>query len=283
MTRKSTDNNELLREQLPLLAKAIAQDIRASTYCYKPRRGGLSSCAQGWAGRFRQYHWGDAADPFTTMQEIEDIEIVLSEALDELVLGEVWTEERSRDVTDKVFTLFEWGRVLRGAGHNPPDIELIRKVMRTAANCRDIYEAPMDSAWTKLAAMATSRSKSHKGKRQVIFDSRVSISLLEAVDRAAEAGGALAGIAKELHRLGLGYVPGRGGNRVARANELARRGWTNRYRTWTAQFLASEIVCAVCEELNSDSVCYGQMPISTSTYAEWNIRGVEMVLFMDGY
>ena len=63
--------------------------------------------------------------------------------------------------------------------------------------------------------------------------------------------------------------------------------WPNGYRSWRAQLAASALVAEVRDILNANSKEYGEMPQLDPRASEiggpWTVRGVEMVLFMDGY
>lgn len=181
--------------------------------------------------------------------------------------------------------LFRWGGVTRGEGHDPPNMCSVESVLKTAFYCADRFGAPLDSAWTKLAAISTSSLKINEAEArfpQVIFDSRVSVALLEAIDTVCEEESEFKGLRDTYRRAGLGYVPGRGGNRLARVTNLRAKGWKSGYRKWSSQFIASRLVAKMVAVLNS-SDCISKMPGPNDILQPWDTRGVEKVLFMEGY
>lgn len=78
----------------------------------------------------------------------------------------------------------------------------------------------------------------------------------------------------------LGHIPGRGGTRKDGQRKYEYN-WPSKYRRWDAQFSASNFVIALRDVLNSDLSKFGGMPGSPFD-GKWTVRGVEMVLFMDG-
>jgi hypothetical protein len=74
-------------------------------------------------------------------------------------------------------------------------------------------------------------------------------------------------------------VPGRGGTR----DQPYQLHWKSGYGRWDAQFFASLLVRIMRDALNEDPRRYGLMPIAGSSDSAWTMRGVEIVLFMDGY
>jgi hypothetical protein len=265
------------------LAAAIVQLLEKSSFQFIPKRGPPSQIVVTWAERLKTYRWGSSPEPFSDHHETSFILNELEIGCQELVSKGYFSPTTSERLCAATTRLFKWGGVTRGKGHNPPDLTSVEAVIKTSLYCADKFNAPLDSAWTKLAAFSTaSISKSFDRSPQVIFDSRVSVSLLELIDSAC------ANETKflELRRLylsrGLGYIPGRGGNRLARINTLRSHGWKSAYGKWTAQFIASNLVSNIVTAINSTALI-DQMPTQTGINSHWDTRGVEKVLFMHGY
>jgi hypothetical protein len=264
------------------IGAALADIFHESEYTYRPKRG-QTSRASGWCERLLQYRWGTGDGPFADWDRIQHLETILGQATAELADGRNWSSSEEQVVQEATRELFKWGGVLRGRGHNPPDVGMIKAVMLTAANYDNSFNAPMDSAWTKLAALSTASSENANQPPQVIFDSRVSIALLEKIDAACTTSALPPSCKANLQSCGLGFVTGRGGNRQSRTEKLYKLGWKNRYMRWDCQFTASRVVAAICKALNENSEKFGAMPLPGGEHGKWTTRGVEMVLFMDGY
>jgi len=140
----------------------------------------------------------------------------------------------------------------------------------------------MNSGWTKVAAFATVHLEGMPDRHpQAIWDSRVSTAIVWRLDQLLAAAGA-AEVPDALRDIGA--VPGRGGTRP---RDLILR-WRNGYGSWRCQFAGSRFVKAMRDVLNSrhrpsSAEGYARMPLPDGTCAPWTVRGVEMVLFCDGY
>jgi hypothetical protein len=265
------------------LASVIVQLIEETSFQYIPKRGRAGNVSKGWAEKALAYRWGSSDNSFADEEILESIQRDLEQGCHELVSSGRLSTPVSKTVCDAATRLFRWGGVTRGKDHNPPNLASIIAVMKTAYYCSDSFDAPLDSAWTKLAAFCTA-SNPPKSDRfpQVIFDSRVSIAILQAIDKAAEQDSRYIPMRLAYQSRGLGYVPGRGGNRPMWIENLRANGWKSGYRNWSAQFIASKLVCKIVTTLNSTDFV-DRMPNKLGGQSLWNTRGVEKVLFMQGY
>jgi hypothetical protein len=153
--------------------------------------------------------------------------------------------------------------------------ETVETVFRRALGVGGGEGAPMNSGWTKVAAMATAFLEGEVDRApHVIWDSRVSTSIVWRLDRRlAETQGV------DARRLfpSLGVVGGRGGTRPRR---LKFR-WAHPYGRWWGQEAGSTMAREIRDVLNQGG--HGWMPLPEGGEGKWTIRGVESVLFMDGY
>jgi hypothetical protein len=268
-----------LVEKIPRLAQQCVEQIQSTPFIFQPKRGEISPTARGWRERFQGYRWPARIGLEENWTRISAISDALSAYSQKLHCGTPLSAADRESAVQSCIDLFAWGGVLsRGRGHNPPGIQDINATIRTALTYSDDFNAPMDSAWTKLAAVSSAwRHGNAICPPQVIYDSRVSIALIEHICHCPLA--VDASVIDDLRRAGLGYIPGRGGNRPARIAALAAAGWSSAYQKWNAQFLASRIVHEMVLCLDAQGC---KMPAPSGETC-WTTRGVEMVLFMDGY
>jgi len=265
------------------LAEQIVKVLNEREFRYVPRKGPPGELAKSWIQRFMGYRWGSSSDPFSDLDLIISIQSSLESGREELINSGRFSPASHTRVQAAVLDLFKWGRVTRGEGHDPPNMRFVESVLKTAFHCSDSFNAPLDSAWTKLAAISTSSVKITDNRfPQVIFDSRVSVALLESIDAVCELDSRYTELKDAYRKAGLGYVSGRGGNRLARVASLHKKGWKSGYGKWSAQFVASRLVAKMVLVLNSTEHI-PRMPGPNGITQPWDTRGVEKVLFMDGY
>jgi hypothetical protein len=226
----------------------------------------------GWPARAASYFW-----PHLVM-DLRATHEVLSRWFDEagdlsrrLEAGDAWNDEDERRATLLAWQMLVWGGVTKQKGFGAP---LVEQVFRRALGLPGGDDAPMSSGWTKVAALATAFLEGHPERApHVIWDSRVSTSI---VDRLEPVLGA-EGVSPKVVLPGIGPVAGRGGTRP----RPRRLKWSTGARSWRAQDAGSAFVRSVREVLNEGQ--HGWMPLPTGGEGRWTIRGVECVLFMDGY
>lgn len=183
--------------------------------------------------------------------------------------------------------IFEGGGVTSTNSKKAENGQIVRDVIESAIFWDATHKGvPMNSGWTKVAAISTEYLEELGEMPQVIFDSRVAASLLTRLDNTLLAQGQNPKLSPK-HFLpepirSLGYVPGRGGTRKSGTRDYAFR-WPNKYRRWDGQFAASRIVNEIKDVLNNNPGRFGPMPFSSFRDDRWTVRGVEMVLFRDGY
>lgn len=134
----------------------------------------------------------------------------------------------------------------------------------------------MSSGWTKVASFATHGLPN----AQTIWDSRAAISVIMRIDGVLTASG-LGPSAVRPFRLGFGSGSASG----LRPNKLAliRNKWPNGYGRWDYHFGGSEVVREMVKILNDPASPYPPMPLPSGGSGPWDVFGVGLVLFMDGY
>ena len=133
----------------------------------------------------------------------------------------------------------------------------------------------MNSGWTKVAALATAFLEGEPDRApHVIWDSRVSTSIVWRFDRMLAA---TPDVDPRRPFPGLGVIGGRGGTRP----RCLKLRWAHPYGRWWGQEAGSAIVREIRDVLNEGAL--GWMPLPDGGEGRWTIRGVESVLFMDGY
>jgi hypothetical protein len=267
---------------LSLLAQRMVAQIDQDTSVYRPKRarGRVSTISRGWRERLRNYEWPYGvgfAEASHQVAILSDSLRALSVKLDQ---GQQLSPHEGDQLQEATHRVFRWGGVTRGTSKENPSVDLISSVILSALQWQRVDAAPMDSGWTKVAAFSTNWLDGTDRTPQVIYDSRVANSLLRNVEKLREGDCAewVLGLLPTLQHH-LRTVPGRGGTR----DQPYQFRWKSGYGRWGAQFFASFLVRMMRDALNEDPQRYGLMPIADSPDTAWTMRGVEIVLFMDGY
>lgn len=237
-----------------------------------------------WPNIFSSYSWRSNG-PEQTLRMLLDIERPCRSIFRKIHLSEPLSPYERTELTKFAQAVFKWGGVQRSNSQAAQNSLVVEGVIRAALSWKVPCDSvPMNSGWTKVAALATEFVEIKGGAPQVIFDSRVAASLLTRLDHVLTniPDGARPAPYLPQELKALGYVPGRGGTRSKHGHRAHRLGWPNRYRRWDAQFAASTLVNEIRNYLNQNIERYGKMPFSPYCDQRWSVRGVEMVLFMDG-
>jgi len=244
------------------------------------RRKPVGEQVTGWAARLCAYFWpSPAVDYIITHKIITPLLHSAQELATALEHNGKWTDSEGERAVELAEEIFQWG----GVPQLRPTSEVVRHVFENALAARRVHQdAPMNSGWTKVVSFATAHLEGKPGRHpQTIWDSRVATSLTWRLDRMfTEAG------INELSRLfpSIGTVAGRGGTRP-RALQLR---WPIGYRRWPCQFAGSTLVGQISDVLNHGARLdsggpYMEMPLPNGSTGQWTVRGVEMVLFGDGW
>jgi hypothetical protein len=255
-----------LAEVAGRLVDQIGQEPHQRYY----RRRPFGNPVTGWSERLSGYFWPNPRTGLAESAERVDELCLQLEPLARAVDAQrPWTQIERTQAVAAAHAVFDWGGVPQG------DVTpgQVHAVLASALSGAVQGAAPMNSGWTKVAALGTAWLEAEGRTPMVIWDSRVATALTWRLDRLLMA----SGLTPNLQSIaGLGYVNGRGGTRP---RHLQLR-WPNGYQSWGAQFAATRLVFQMRNELNRRQV---PMPLPNGGTAEWTVRGVEQVLFMDGY
>lgn len=259
------------------LIRALVESIHVEPHQPMLRLEAYGDPVVGWGARLSTYFW-----PHPVM-DLRATHEVLSPWFTEagnlarrLTAGDVWSHDERRRAAVLAWQMLTWGGVTRQRAFSP---DVVEAVFRRALGLPGGASAPMNSGWTKVAALATAFLEGEgqvEGGRapHVIWDSRVSTSIVWRVDRML--GAEQADMPRRAFPR-VGAVRGRGGTRPRRLTHS----WAHAYGSWAAQEAGSALVREIRDLLNRG--CYGWMPLPDGGEGRWTIRGVESVLFMDGY
>jgi len=232
------------------------------------RKKAFGAPVAGWDARLHAYFWPLPARNYMRTSSIVQQLVERARVLvDILERDRAWNEEQGHVAVTLAHDIFAWG----GVPQNPDTVTpaTVQQVFLSALDNAGSSTAHMNSGWTKVAAFATAHLEDDgTGLPQVIWDSRVATAVISRLDANAAPVSAFPDI---------GTVPGRGGTRPRR---FASR-WPTGYRSWSAQVAGSALVREIRDILNRGD--YPQMPLTKGGAGPWTTRGVEMVLFMDGY
>lgn len=247
---------------------------------YRGRPVAGSRPVTGWGSRLQGYFWPNPSSGIAqTVAGLAGITGALPDVVNAIMNAAPPQQppaailNNAEAIADQIF---RWGGV--------PQVftaQNIIDVVRSAVTRIAVPGAPMNSGWTKLAAFATAHLP---GQEQVIWDSRVANSVIRRLDYILDAAGCNS---IPTYLTAIGTVPGRGGSRPGMSKTLKLK-WPNGYQKWSSQLAASSFVRAVVARINARSIPLppglpkGLWPDGT-TPDIWNMRMVEMVLFMDGY
>ena len=253
--------------------RALVESIHVEQHQPMHRREPYGDPVVGWGARLSSYFWPHPVMDLRATHEV--LSPWFAEAGDlarQLMAGDAWSQEERRRAAVLAWQVLTWGGVTRQRAFSP---DVVEAVFRRALGLSGGESAPMNSGWTKVAALATAFLEGDAERApHVIWDSRVSTSIVWRVDQMLRA--EQADIPKRAFPR-IGAVPGRGGTRPRRLTHS----WAHGYGSWAAQEAGSALVREIRDLLNRGG--YGWMRMPGGGEGRWTIRGVESVLFMDGY
>ena len=260
------------------LLKALVEDIHKSPFQSQYRKKPVNSAPiTGWDDRLNAYFWPNPSVNYaTTYSQLQGMLTSAKKLARELQANQGWNDIEQTEAVQLANEIFIWG----GVPQRPSTVTAknIQAIFIDALNENADSTALMNSGWTKVAAFATAHLEDMELRNpQVIWDSRVAASIISRLDRII--GETVNGQPKSIFP-NIGTIPGRGGSRPRKYN----LSWPNGYQRWTTQIRGSELVREMREILNDPKNEYPPMPLPTDNFrGAWTTRGVEMVLFMDGY
>lgn len=187
--------------------------------------------------------------------------------------------------------ILKWGGVER---ENDKKLRAVIGAVCKSARCgMQVDNAPMNSGWTKIAAVFSYYHAT--SPPQVIWDSRVSISLCSRIAEIATAEGIDRGRIQALFPC-VGWIrPNGGGKRREAFRNRANQFFPNVYNRWSGHFAGGLAAVEISNILNRNRTVYGipAQALSSDEFARlnhhdsawfgnWTAWLVACVLFMDG-
>lgn len=256
-------------DHLEALVQRIHDEPYQPAYWKKP----FGVPVVGWDARLKAYFWPHPSQGYSqsALGTVDFADAV--RGLAEALAGDGhWNEVQQVKAIHLANAIFGWGKVPQDEDEVTPSN--IEQVFRAALANDAAARAKMNSGWTKVAAFATAHLEGDGQQHpQVIWDSRVATAIVSRLDAQLGKDATPASLFP-----GVGTVPGRGGTRP---RALARQ-WPSGYRSWSGQVAGSAVVREMRDILNRGND-YPKMPLPDGGEGAWTTRGVEMVLFMDGY
>ena len=172
---------------LRLLAQRLVRQIHETTSVYEPRRakGHRTVVSKGWRNRLLHYEWPYRTAFIEASEQVDRLANSLGELSRKFDRGCALSPAEGQRLQQATRKVFEWGGVTRGASKQNPPVELITSVIQSALSWVPVSGAPMDSGWTKIAALSTDWLEGTDRIPQVIYDSRVANALIRNVERLA--------------------------------------------------------------------------------------------------
>jgi hypothetical protein len=272
--------NPNCQDLLEALVKWIHHDPYPRIYPHAPNE--IPNCVPvppvtGWDKRIRYYayaKWRHA----TTFEHVYYFLNPIILSLHHLCVPIHWHGVHNRGsmpagVADELemhaMTIHMWGGL--GISHRADTWAVAKSAILGA----QYHGAPMSSGWTKYASLITDGLPNS----QTIWDSRVSTSVIWRIDQILHAN-ALNRDDFQPCLANLRIVNGRGGTRPRPLNAH----WLAGACDWPAHFAGSAIVREMVKILNDPANGYPRMPQPNGLPAkDWDVFGVGLVLFMDGY
>jgi hypothetical protein len=255
------------------LVRRLVDEIHQDLFQPMYRREPYGVRVTGWPARLRTYFWPHPVMDLRATAETLAPWFDEAGALSRRLLDDSgWGPEERRRAAVLAWSMLTWGGVTRQEAFSEATVEA---VFRRALGLARGEAAPMNSGWTKVAALATAFLEADRDRApHVIWDSRVSTAIVWRLDRMLRKAPV---VDPRRPFPGLGTVGGRGGTRP-RSLELR---WAHPYGRWWGQEAGSALVREIRDVLNEGA--HGCMPLPDGGEGPWTMRGVESVLFMDGY
>ncbi len=271
--RRNADRTAHVRREL---VAEFVRDVHSQPFQAQVRRKPYGPPVVGWPARRSAYFWPTPErDLVVNETELGPLFEAAGRLSRTLRSRGSWTREERGAALRLAQAMLDWG------GPRQPrsvDETTVERVFRRALRLPVAGDVPMGSGWSKVAVLATTYLEGVDGKApHAIWDSRVSASILSRLDRILVARGIEDPRNVAPH---FGRVPSTNGTRP---RDLVLR-WPLKAPSWDTQFAASVFVRDLRDHLNQNE--YPPMPMANranGATGPWTVRGVESVLFMDGY
>ncbi len=259
--------------------KALVQWIDEEPYQPMYQRKALGEAVSSWNERLQSFFWPKPRTGYAEFSVAATPMTYYSSVLASRVESATeWTQtekEYAVRVANEIFNLM--GMPQREVSH-----ENVRAVFKAALAEDEKATAKMNCGWSYLAAFATAHLERKKDRLpQAGWNSRVSASVVTRLDFLFSEAGV---VELEGRFPGIGLTPGWGGTRP-REYDL---NWPSGYRDWTSHLAGSRLIRSIRDILNAETdvkgrLKYRPMPLLGGDRGPWTCRGVELVLFGDGY
>lgn len=257
----------------------LADSIHTDPWALHIRRIQVGDEITGWSNRLQAYQWGR-----------DDLISHLGWLKNTKARAAKLDHDNTNDFNEihqVGLEILAWGRVTRS--NSQKDASTFISVVKSARLGKRLHDAPMNSGWTKIAALFT---QGGSYAPQIIWDSRVSFSICTRLAKCAEKIEASSELQNNFED--VAYIQGRGGNRVGVVDRNLlgfppRYGYGN--RAWLAHFAGAKIHADLAQILNSAPKKYGRPfdGLDEKSLEEidmsnkWTPWLVACVTFMDGY
>lgn len=265
-------------------AKAMVAWIDDDPFTPMYQRLPIGEAVSSWHDRLKAFFWPKPRNGL--MQVSHSANPVLYRAG---VLGRSIQQGTAWQHQDKVMAVKTAEEIFLQAGMPQRGVtwENVYQVIKAAVVNDTNSSAKMNSGWSLLASFATYwLDKDETAKQQnriplISLNSRIATSLISRLDFILVESGyqQLDGRFAE-----IGTIPGVGGTRP---RELSLS-WPDGYRSWKSLIAASRFVNLMVDCLNNEknadgSTKYRPMPSINGGTLPWDVQGVQLVLFSDGY
>lgn len=268
--RRRTDRTAPVRREL---VTEFVHGVHAEPFQARFRRQPVGARVVGWPARRSAYFWPTPDRGFAVNEsELAPLFEAAGRLSHSLRSRGAWTAEERSAALRVAQAMLDWG----GARQPRTVTEaIVQRVFRRALRLPVDGDVPMGSGWSKVAVLATAFLEGAKAEApHAIWDSRVSASIVSRLDRILVARGVGDPRTVAPH---FGRVQSSNGTRP---RDLVLR-WPIKAPSWDTQFAASAFVKDLRDHLNREG--YPPMPVANGETGAWTVRGVESVLFMDGY
>jgi hypothetical protein len=253
----------------------IDEDPHQPMYQKQP----VGEAVSGWHDRLLAFFWPKPRTGYLEYCFSASPLVYRAGLLAELVeSGKEWSYDDKELAVKTANEIF----MLAGVPQREVTWQNVKAVIETALSGNEDSTAKMNSGWTFLASLSTAHLEGQPGRLPLIsWNSRCSSSVISRLDfLLVEAGvKSLDGRFKN-----IGTIPGWGGTRPRQFSLK----WPSAYRSWPAMFAAGRLAQSIVKILNTETdesgrLKYKPMPIAGGKTGPWTSRGVQLVLFFDGY